>query len=261
MLDSYSMFKNLLKFQYGTDYTSEQDSCAFYSQFKSAHLKNKRLVNNFEFERYTGSAIREDALVEGSSPISIFRPTKTNQKHEDNFRIASALATVPDETLKLIKRVVVQPESGTAKIPLFDKSGKLIPGKFKIKKFTPEEKWGGIDIHGGINIFPQNNYILQNDLNKMFIHEAGHLLDQKNFYNRDLKVLQWLKAEKKDIISVSQYAKKNYAEDFAETYLSCQAAKRLGMLDELRAMMPEKIKMVEELAKREVDVQKKKRSP
>jgi hypothetical protein len=117
---------------------------------------------------------------------------------------------------------------------------------------------------GNISIYPQTGKTAQEVLDASLIHETGHTLSKQNMGEgdggflgnmwRDItgqqKWSDWEAAAKKDGVSVSKYAKNSHDEDFAETLTLYMKVKGTPQEAEIRAIMPERFKFLDEMLKK-----------
>jgi hypothetical protein len=124
--------------------------------------------------------------------------------------------------------------------------------EYKMKDFSTYMMAGA---SGLIDIFPTKVRPSQSDVDGSMIHETGHILSQRTWGGQFPAFdslfhpgwERWRKAEEKDGSHASAYAKTARIEDFSETLRLYYSVKGTPEAAEVRALMPERFKLIDEL--------------
>ncbi len=152
--------------------------------------------------------------------------------------VAKSIAALPPEARALVKEVVINPGQNPDDAFWAQKYNQ--PG-FRSYMTAGEE--------GIVNIYPTTAAQSQSVLENSMVHETGHVLSQQRFGSStdDARWDAWKKAGEKDAIIPSQYGKNSPGEDFAETLVIYMNVKGTPAEAELRALMPERFKLLDEM--------------
>jgi hypothetical protein len=152
--------------------------------------------------------------------------------------VAKSLAALPPASLALVKEVVVNP--GQNPDDAYWEKKYAMPG-FRSYMTAGKE--------GIVNIYPTTSAQSQTILEMSMIHETGHVLSNSNWGDSldDKRWQGWKDAVAKDGVVPSAYGKSSLKEDFAETLVIYMNVKGTPREAEMRALMPERFKIIDQL--------------
>ncbi|HZI12179.1 MAG TPA: hypothetical protein VE153_17480 [Myxococcus sp.] len=212
-------------------------------------FKDKRLpyklhgpkdVKSHDFRGGKADAVKYEVEVDGKK-IPVFLPKKPDAKAGEIHSIdevAKGLAALPASSRALVKQVVVEAKQNP--------DDAYWAKQYKDPNFRSYMTAGA---DGIINVYPSKPKMTQDYLDGTLIHETGHTLSMKKWGSDDTdkRWNDWKNAVKSDGIIPSQYGKASVGEDFAETLVIYHQNKGTPRDAELRALMPERYKIIDEL--------------
>ncbi len=228
--------------------TDQPDTPGVVSAEKDA-FKDKRLpyklhgpkdVKGHEFRGGKADAVKYEVEVDGKK-IPVFLPKKPDAKAGEIHSIdevAKGLAALPKSSRALVKQVVVEAKQNP--------DDAYWAKQYKDPNFRSYMTAGA---DGIINVYPSKPKMTQDYLDGTLIHETGHTLSMKKWGSddNDKRWNDWKNAVKSDGIIPSQYGKASVGEDFAETLVIYHQNKGTPRDAELRALMPARYKIIDEL--------------
>lgn len=117
--------------------------------------------------------------------------------------------------------------------------------KYKDPNFTSYMTAGAA---GNVVIYPTKGANSQSYMDGTMIHETGHTLSKKAWGNEgDKRWNPWKEAMKSDQVVASKYAKNSPDEDFAETLQLYEQVRGTPQEAEMRALMPERFRLIDKL--------------
>lgn len=228
--------------------TEQPDSPGVVDTPKDA-FKDKRLpyklhgpkdVKGHEFRGGKADAVKYEVEIDGKK-IPVFLPKKPDAKAGEIHgidEVAKGLAALPASSRALVKQVVVEAKQNP--------DDAYWAKQYKDPNFRSYMTAGA---DGIINVYPSKPKMSQDYLDGTLIHETGHTLSMKKWGNSDSdkRWNDWKAAAKSDGIIPSQYGKASLDEDFAETLVIYHQNKGTPREAELRALMPARYKIIDEL--------------
>jgi hypothetical protein len=154
--------------------------------------------------------------------------------------IAKSLAALPPGSRAVVKEVVVNPGQNPD-----DAYWEKVYGTPGFRSYMTAGK------EGVVNIYPTSSAQSQTVLENSMVHETGHALSKLKWGDdlNDPRWQPWKDAVAKDGIVPSRYGKNSLNEDFAETLVIYMNVKGTPAEAEMRALMPERFKLIDELLK------------
>jgi hypothetical protein len=198
--------------------------------FQTAGAPPRAVVQHLTMQ--IGKATRDfDVVFPESWPI--------DKQRASMAELASTLQTLPPEALSNLERIVMNPERNP--------SDSFWEKEYKIPGF--ESHMTAHEDTRSITVYPATS--IPTALQK-FVHEVGHLVSVSAFGNINGNGPgwdAWKNASSADVISVSRYAQKSPAEDFAETFALYTTTKGTARHDEYRGLMPHRFAILDEIAR------------
>ncbi|RKG63094.1 hypothetical protein D7W79_40625 [Corallococcus exercitus] len=210
-------------------------------------FKDKRLpytlhgptkAKDIEFQSGKADAVKYEVEVDGRK-IPVYLPKKMDKTSTHSIdEVAKGLAALPKSSRALVKEVLVE--------------GKPNPDDAYWAKEYNDPNFSSYMTAGAdgvINVYPSKPKQSQDYLDGTMIHETGHTLSMKTWGSddSDKRWDGWKAAVKSDGIVPSKYAKASVGEDFGETLQLYQQVKGTSQEAEVRAMMPERFKIIDSL--------------
>jgi len=236
--DQKAQLEKFLTDQPGLRDVVKPEAGAFDGKREKYKLHGPTEVKNHEFKGGKADALKYEVEIDGKKiPVWMPKNPDASMKYHSIEEVAKGLAALPASSRKLVKEVSVE------------------------EKVNPDDaywatKYGDPNFHsymtageeGVISIYPGKTKESQDYLDGTMIHETGHTLSRQKWgEDDDPKWKDWKDAMASDGISSSQYAKKSQGEDFAETLQLYQQVKGTPQEAEVRALMPERFKIIDEL--------------
>lgn len=158
----------------------------------------------------------------------------------DLTRVANALASLPPEARRTISRIVIEPEANS------------------LDAVSGSTTLADAAVDGTVRIFPGADDLSFDQFTDVLVHESAHTLANDRFapprYNAAGEVVfegaewdRWRAAVDSDGLRASEYAGATIGEDFAETYRLYISSRGTPWAHELRALMPERFAILDEL--------------
>lgn len=201
-------------------------------------------VASYRFRSRQVKALKSDVSVGSGTPtvVPVYRP-KTPIAAAGDIptvdAVAKGLAALPKSSLKLVKRVDIEPAGNPD-----DAHWARVYRRPGFRSYMTAGK------DGVVTIYPTAAPMTQDYLEGTMIHETGHTLSgQKWGEESSRKWKPWKDAMKSDVVVPSQYAKSSPGEDFAETLVVYFQTKGTPQEQEIRILMPARVKIIEELLK------------
>lgn len=203
-------------------------------------------VKDFEFHSGKADALKYEVEIDGRKiPVYMPKNPDPNQTYQTIDEVARGLAALPQASRDRINSVQVNPQRNPDDAYWEKEYG--IPG---FRSYMT----AGAD--GNVSIYPGR--ASQEVLDTSLIHETGHIISGQeldgNFVTNIWKKLtggttwdDWEEAMKKDGFSASQYARSSPGEDFSETLALYMKVKGTPEEAEIRALMPERFKIIDKL--------------
>ncbi|MBL8954784.1 MAG: peptidoglycan-binding protein [Myxococcaceae bacterium] len=164
----------------------------------------------------------------GSKTVDVFVPPGTSKADVD--KLVETMGALPQPNREVIDRIVLEPNDR-----ILDSGGKA-----------------GFDaLKGTVRAYPEGMaYEPKDKRMSAMVHESAHLIDEKMGEVDPKWNENWRKAVADDIAKPSQYGKTSMAEDFAEAYLTYKLFKGTAEGDEMKAMFPERWRLIEDVERR-----------
>ncbi|RKH39101.1 hypothetical protein D7X12_24560 [Corallococcus sicarius] len=195
-------------------------------------------VKDIAFESGKADAVKYEVEVDGKK-YPVYLPKKADKATTHSIdEVAKGLAALPKSSRALVKEVLVE--------------GKPNPADAHWAKEYNDPNFSSYMTAGAdgvINIYPSKPKQSQDYLDGTMIHETGHTLSIKQWGadDSDKRWDGWKAAIKSDGIVPSKYAKAAPSEDFGEALQLYQQVKGTPKEAEVRAMMPERFKIIDAL--------------
>jgi hypothetical protein len=241
--DDPETFRKFLKDQPGAPGVVDAAPGTFDTRREKYKVSDKPTeVKDYAFRSGKADALKYDVEINGQK-IAVYLP-KTPDAKQGKFHsleeVAKGLAALPESSRKLVKEVHVQPNQNP-------------DDAYWAKQYNQPgfRSYMTAGADGVISAYPSTNKISQTYLDGTMIHETGHTLSNKKWGadNTAKGWDPWRAAMKSDGIIPSQYAKSSADEDFAETLQLYQTVKGTAAEKEIRALMPERFKIIDDLLK------------
>jgi hypothetical protein len=208
---------------------------------KPSTLSPGRDAPQFDFPSGRAAGISHDVTI-GGQTIKVTVPKNPPAGATAHFHsieeVRRALADLPPEVRALVKEVRVNPGANPA------------DAYWQQQYNNPNHvsyMTAGAD--GIVDIYPSRQPQSQRVLETSIIHETGHVLSIGKWGNDpDPRWAPYKAAMAKDGLVASQYAKSSPDDDFAEGWALYVSAKGTPQESEVRALMPERFKIFDQLA-------------
>lgn len=217
---------------YGTD---------FDAQRQPYEMTGPTDVDDHEFPSGKADALRYDVVIDGQT-IPVYLPKDPDAAEgglHSAEEVAKGLAALPAANRALIEEVSVDPHRNPADEYWAEKYG---DPNFRSYMTAGAE--------GKVTIYPSGHEgtASQSVLDSSLIHETGHVLSGREYGgDDDARWDRWEAAMESDGVDASGYARNSKGEDFAETLTLYQTVRGTPQEAELRALMPERFALIDEL--------------
>lgn len=213
---------------------------AFDGKRAKAQVTGPTDVKDYEFKGGKADALKYEVEIEGKK-IPVFMPKNPDpaMQYHSIDEVTKGLAALPKESRDLVKEVnverVVNPDDA------YWAKQYNTPG---FHSYMTAGAAGTISIYPSVGSNPSQSY-----LDGTMIHETGHTLSRRKWGDDegDARWQPWKDAAAKDGVHASGYAKNSFGEDFAETLQLYQQVKGTPQEAEVRALMPERFKIIDAL--------------
>ena len=211
---------------------------AFKNQRLPYKLHGPSDVKDYAFNSGNAPAVKYEVEVDGKK-LPVYLPKKLDKATTPGIdEVAKGLAALPASSRALVKEVSVE--------------GKANPQDAYWAQAYNDPTFSSYMTAGAdgvINIYPAKPKPTQDYLEGTMVHETGHTLSiQKWGEDTDAKAWDdWRAAIQSDGIVPSQYAKASMDEDFGEALQLYRQVKGTTKEAEVRALMPERFKIIDEL--------------
>lgn len=197
-------------------------------------------VKDYAFKGGKADAVKYEVEIDGKKiPVHLPKDPDAAKKYHSIEEVAKGLAALPQSSRDLVKEVNVErvdnPDDAHWAKEYNDPN---------FHSYMTAGAAGTISIYPSTGSNPSQSY-----LDGTMIHETGHTLSRRKWGDdeNDPKWKDWRDAAAKDGVHASQYAKNSFGEDFAETLQLYQQVKGTPQEAEIRALMPERFKIIDEL--------------
>ncbi|GGR65050.1 hypothetical protein GCM10008959_29030 [Deinococcus seoulensis] len=211
-----------------------------FDKNRSKYIIEKPIyVKGHHFDSSVANA-RKYIVKIGKISVSVFVPVlenKTSDKIHSIEEIAKGLAALPLASLKLVKIVNVNPQANP---------GDAYWAKEYNRPGFRAYMTAGAD--GIVGVYPTREKQTQQFLDGSLIHEAGHILSESTFKEKDWE--KWKTAQDKDKIFPSDYAKNAPREDFSESLNLYYTVKGKPEEEEVRRIFRYRFLIIDGLLKR-----------
>lgn len=214
-------------------------------QLDAVRLKHKLTgpteVKDYQFKDKKVDALKYEVEIDGKKvPVYVPKNQAPNLTYHSIDEVAKGLAAIPKASRDLIKQVNVEPIQNSE------------DAYWATQYNTPDfHSYMTAGAAGTVHIYPDKNTapkMTQDYLDVSLIHETGHILSQQKWGgDADPRWKDWQNAMASDGVHASAYAKKSQGEDFSETLKLYQMVKGTPQEAELRALMPERFKIIDEI--------------
>lgn len=197
-------------------------------------------VDSFEFRGTEEAALRYDVEV-GGRTIPVYMPATTdpsNGHFHSVEEVARGLAALPESSLETVTRVVVNPQENP--------DDEYWRNEFGDPNFS---SYMTASADGTATVYPTTHPQSQTSFDSSITHETGHFVSNGAWGhdNTGERWGPWRDAIASDGIAPSDYGTNNPSEDFAETFSLYQAVRGTDQEAELRAVFPERFRIIDEL--------------
>lgn len=236
--DQKAQLEKFLTDQPGLRDVVQPEAGAFDGKREKYKLTGPTDVKNHAFKGGKADALKYEVEIDGKKiPVWMPKNPDASMKYHSIEEVAKGLAALPASSRALVKEVSVEQK--------VNPDDAFWAKEYKDPNFHSYMTAGEA---GVVSIYPGSTKQSQDYLDGTLIHETGHTLSKQKWGNDDdPKWKDWKDAMGKDGISSSQYAKKSQGEDFAETLQLYQQVKGTPQEAEVRALMPERFKIIDEL--------------
>lgn len=189
-------------------------------------------VKDHDFRSGTGDALRYDVTIDGQTiPVYVSKTPPADKYSHTVEQAAKGLADLPPPSRGAVTRVDLgygPNPTAPAGDPSYMTAGSA----------------------GIITFYPTEHEQDQQDLEGALIHETGHALSMKAWGDQtsDARWDPWRAAMQSDAITPSPYGQTDEREDFAESLKLYYMVKGTKDEDEIRALMPERFKLIEAMS-------------
>lgn len=211
---------------------------AFKDKRKAYKLHGPTDVKNHDFRGGKADAVKYEVEIDGKKiPVFLPKSPKKDEVHSIQ-EMAKGLAALPASSRALVKQVVVEAKQNP--------DDAYWAQQYNDPNFSSYMTAGA---DGIINVYPSKPKQSQDYLDGTLIHETGHTLSMKKWGSddNDKRWNDWKAAIKSDGIVPSKYGKASVGEDFSETLVLYHQSKGTPQEAELRALMPERFKIIDEM--------------
>ena len=209
---------------------------AFDAKRAAYTVKGPQEVKNYAFKSGAADANKYTVTVDGRD-IPVYMPKTPGPGDHSIEQVAKGLAALPKSSRALVKNVNVDPKANP--------DDAYWKKEYKDPNFSSYMTAGKA---GVITIYPSNPKQSQDYLDGTMIHETGHTLSKQKWgENSDKRWDDWKNAAASDKVVPSKYAKASVSEDFAETLQVYQQVKGTPQEAEMRALMPGRFRIIDEL--------------
>jgi peptidoglycan hydrolase-like protein with peptidoglycan-binding domain len=195
-------------------------------------------VKSYDFKSGKADALKYEVEIDGKKvPVYMPKNPSPSLKYHTIDQLAKGLAALPKSSRDLVTAVNAEPQNNP-------------DDAFWAKQYnTPNfHSYMTAGAAGVVNVYPTDPVQSQTFLDGSLIHETGHTLSQQKWGNdNDPRWKPWQDAMKADGVHASKYAKNAQGEDFAETLKLYQMVKGTPQEAEMRALMPERFKIIDGL--------------
>ncbi len=203
-------------------------------------LHGPQRIDSHPFASGSGPADRYEVEVAGRR-IPVFYPVHIDptQGHlHTPQQVALTLAGLPPAELALVREVAINPGRSPS-----DAHFARVYGNPDFRAYATA------GAEGVISIFPTQHPQSQQALDRLMVHELGHVLSigQWGDEETDPRWDAWKRAAASDGLSASTYAKEDPDEDFAESLAIYQAVRGTPHEAELRALFPARFALLDQL--------------
>ena len=198
-------------------------------------------VEDFDFRGSSEDALRYEVEV-GGRTIPVFMPATTDPAN-GNFHsveeVAKGLAALPPSSLDSVTRIVVNPQENP-------------DDDFWRKEYGDPDfsSYMTASADGTATVYPTRFPQTQTAFDSALTHETGHFVSNGAWGYESAGGEgwdRWRAAIDSDGIAPSNYGTNNASEDFAETFSLYQAVRGTDQEAELRAVFPERFRIIDEL--------------
>ncbi|MCY1021296.1 hypothetical protein [Pyxidicoccus sp. MSG2] len=201
-------------------------------------------VPNHNFSSGTAAANRYEVELDGRR-IPVFMPRNPNPAngHSPTIeQVAQGLAVLPPASRALVNQVNVEPGQNPQDAYWRSRYAND-PNAQNFRSYMT----AGAD--GNITIYPSQHPQPQAVINDSLIHETGHTLSMRRWGddNSGRRWGDWRNAIQRDGIRPSNYAANAPGEDFSESLVLYQRVRGTPQEAEVRAMMPERFRILDQM--------------
>jgi len=198
-------------------------------------------VKDYQFKDKKIDALKYEVEIDGKKvPVYVPKNPDPNLTYHSIDEVAKGLAAIPKASRDLIKQVNVEPIQNSE--DAYWATQYNTPG---FHSYMTAGAAGTVHIYPDLKTAPKMS---QDYLDVSLIHETGHILSQQKWgADDDPRWKDWQNAMASDGTHASQYAKKAQGEDFSETLKLYQMVKGTPKEAEIRALMPERFKIIDEI--------------
>jgi peptidoglycan hydrolase-like protein with peptidoglycan-binding domain len=236
--DQWKLLKDFVKDEKWLPGVVSPQEGAFETKRAKYKLTGPVEQKDYEFDGGKATALKYEVEIDGKKvPVYVAKDKDAKLTTHSIEQVAKGLAALPKSSRDLVKAVNVE--------------GKPNPDDaYWAKKYnTPGfSSYMAAGAEGKVSIYPSTTAMSQSYLDGTMIHETGHTLSKQKWgEDTDKKWDDWRGAMKKDVTHASAYAKNSESEDFAETLQLYQQVKGTPQEAEVRAVMPERFKIIDDL--------------
>lgn len=236
-LSNPETFRNFLRDQPGLQFVVSQniEEGEFDSRRQPYTVTGPEEVENYDFHSGTEDALKYEVEVNGETiPVYVAANQDPNETYHTIEQVAMGLAALPQASFDRIDSVRIEPHQNPDDAYWAQQYNQ--PG---FRSYMT----AGAD--GDVSIYPTTGDTQQQVLDGSLIHETGHILSGQEFGNAEWAA--WETAMSEDGISPSVYARSSREEDFSETLELYMLVRGTPQEAEIRAIMPERFAILDEL--------------
>lgn len=202
------------------------------------------------FSNGEGDARRYEIEIDGRT-IDVFVPEPADASLRSVDEVAASIASLPPEARARVTRVDVEPEPSPYDAVRQQQTGESF------------NTYATADVDGTVRVFPPSSGATFDQFTDVLAHETGHLVSFEElgpfrfdpdpapgdspFSYEGEGWDRWEAAVESDGVNASAYATTDIGEDFAETYRLYVSTRGTPWAAELRALMPERFAILDEL--------------